>query len=690
MNKTFKVSILIPAYNAEAYIDECLTSVRQQTLKEIEIIVANDGSTDATMQLIERHAAADARIRLLCLPHQGVSPTRNALLEAAKGVYVGFVDSDDTVAPDAFEQLYHRAEACKADMVIGSMLYCRADGTSYRMGDRSQTFPTQNEVLSGKECFCRLMENDEYTPMTCSSLYRRSLIEKHELHFEGITHDDEFFTPYVFYAAERVTYYQDDFYFYRLHDDSMMRVPENFRKRIASLYSIAGQLDSFINEQVVEEEVKQAYRSLVVSLMQRAQRDYEQALIDSTRHCLLIISGESTANQYGVGTYVNQLANCFDSDLWDVHVITLYSRQQQSINWRYENGIAFYDIPIPHALQNGWTEKDEKQYYRNVFYYIASRIPTKRMVYCHFNFTTHYELAKLFREKMQAKILFTLHYTEWSFNLLGDRQQMEQILAEPKTNWQKHIVSRFEAEKKFMIDCCDKIIAIARHSYDMLQELYEIPKAQIAYIPNGLQDTYVERKQEERDALRAKYGFGKQERLIIFAGRLAPVKGVAELVEAFGKIRNSYPQVRLIVAGSGNITGCLEKANPFWSQVTFTGFIPKKQLFELYAISEFGIVPSIHEEFGYVAIEMMMNKLPVLVHQTTGLREIVADGSYGEMFRFDKVHKVESLQAALETLLSGNHSTSNLEAGRERMLDCYSLRDFRKRIEAVYQGVTDL
>ena len=117
MNKTIKVSILIPAYNVEAYIDECLISVRQQTLDEVEIIVADDGSTDATLQHIERHAAMDARIRLLHLPHRGVSPTRNALLEAAKGVYVGIVDSDDTVAPDAFEQLYRRAEVTVMKMV---------------------------------------------------------------------------------------------------------------------------------------------------------------------------------------------------------------------------------------------------------------------------------------------------------------------------------------------------------------------------------------------------------------------------------------------------------------------------------------------------------------------------------------------------------------------------------------------
>ena len=86
---TPKISVLIPAYNAEAYIDECLSSVREQTLADIEIIVADDGSTDNTLQRAEAHAAVDGRIRLLRLSHRGVSPTRNALLAAAEGTYVG-------------------------------------------------------------------------------------------------------------------------------------------------------------------------------------------------------------------------------------------------------------------------------------------------------------------------------------------------------------------------------------------------------------------------------------------------------------------------------------------------------------------------------------------------------------------------------------------------------------------------
>lgn len=687
---TPKISVLIPAYNAEAYIDECLSSVREQTLADIEIIVADDGSTDGTLQRVEAHAAVDGRIRLLRLSHRGVSPTRNALLAAAEGTYVGFVDSDDTVAPDAFEQLYRRAEACRADMVIGSVLYCRADGSSYRMGDRSKTFPGESDVLDGKECFCRLMENDEYVPMVCGSLYRRSWVKAHGLHFECATHDDEFFTPYAFYAAGRVAYCPGDFYFYRLHNASLVHTPGRLREQAAALCLITGRLKSFIDGQLADEEVKNAYESLIADLQRRAQQAYEQALAASTRPCLFIVSGESMANQYGVGTYISQLTRCFDPSAWDILILTLYARQQQVVAWKYEDGIASYGIPTPPALQGGWSENNEKQYYRNVFYFMASRIPSERAVYCHFNFTSHYELAKLFREKLRAKVLFTLHYTEWGLHLLGDRRKMEQIVAGPETAWEKQVAGRFESERKFMLDCCDKVIAIARHSYDMLRDMYGIPREKIAYIPNGMRDDYVERTAEEREALRAKYGFGKQERLVVYAGRLSPEKGVAELVEAFGKLRDTFPEVRLVVAGTGNFTGCMEKANPFWSRVVFTGFIPKEQLFELYAIAEFGVVPSVYEEFGFVAAEMMMNKLPVLVNQTTGLREIVAEGEYGAMFCFDKEHKVESLQAALAKMLSGGYPQRNRDAGRKRILGNYVLEDFRTRINAVYRSVNGL
>lgn len=680
---TISVSILIPTFNVEQYIDECLKSIKCQTLKEIEVIIVDDGSTDRTIEIAEEYAATDARFHIIHQSHLGIAATRNTLLNAAAGTYISFVDSDDYIIyDDTYEALYLQAENDQADIVLGSALYYLANGTPHKIGDKSRTFPTQTEVLTGKNCFCTMMKNDEYTPMVCGNLYRREMLYQHQLHFEGATHDADYFTPYALYVAERVVYYPHDFYFYRQHEVSIMHSKDKLRERAESLSCIEKELRKFIDVHIVEQEcdeIKQAYRNLATKLNTYTQDVYEEAFANSSRKCLFIISGVSIGNQYGVGTYVCQLAQCFSPEEWDITIIYLHSKEN-TINWKLENQIAYYEIPVPLEMQTFGADIDDMRYYRGIYYYFASHMLAQREVYCHFNFARHYHLALLFKENLNAKILFTLHYTEWSFELLGDRERMERILANPNGQWEESVIKTFESEKKFMTDCCDRIIAIARHSYDMLKKLYGIPEEKLAYIPNGLKDELVEYNQEQRIQLRKKYGFEEKERLIIFAGRLNPVKGILELIEAFGQVREIYSNVKLIVAGSGMLERCLETANPLWSHVVFTGFISKEQLFELYAIAEFGIVPSIHEEFGYVATEMMMNKLPVLVHKTTGLSEIVMDGKYGAIFEFGKEKRIENLKETLVDMLSKENLRCNSTKGRERMLENYSLHKFRERI----------
>lgn len=114
-----KVSILVPAYHVEAYLDECLQSLLSQTLKEIEIVVVDDGSSDRTATIAEQYAASDSRIRVIrLLEHQGVSHARNACLAEAEGEYLSFVDSDDTISSTAMEELYHKAKTTDTELVL--------------------------------------------------------------------------------------------------------------------------------------------------------------------------------------------------------------------------------------------------------------------------------------------------------------------------------------------------------------------------------------------------------------------------------------------------------------------------------------------------------------------------------------------------------------------------------------------
>lgn len=684
-----KVSILIPAFNVEKYIDDCLHSLVCQTLKEIEVIVINDGSTDATGEIAERYAASDPRFRVIDQSNQGIAQSRNISLSLAQGKYVGFVDSDDYVSTDAFERLFLRAETYSADIVLGSISYSNDDGTSHRVGDKSVVFQSDFGTMEGKQCFKALMETGCYTPMVCGNLYRSAFIRQNHLHFEATFHEDEYFTPYALFYANKVIDFKDDFYFYRQHPDSIMHVGNNLKKRSESLCFISLGLKKFVKEKITRKECSEIELTFLQQadfLCEHAQYLYEKELYSSSKKCLFIFSEASTAAQYGVGTYVRQLAQCFDLSEWDVNVIVLHSPCKE-VQWDIKDGVACYEIPIPDEMQYSGSALDEKAYCKGVFYYLVTRLTFPKDIYCHFNFVSHYDLALLFKEKLQARVVFTLHYTDWSFDLLGDKEWLKRILANPTGKKEKRVTEKFEQEKKFMTECCDYVIAIARHSYIMLKDLYDIPEYKLAYIPNGLKDEYKKRSVEECQDIRKKYGFEKGEMLLIFAGRLDLVKGIVELIEAFKQVQVEIPSVKLIIAGTGNFTRCLEAASPDWSHIVFTGFIPKEQLYDLYAIADVGIVPSIHEEFGYVAAEMMMNELPIVVNNTTGLKELVKDGEYGTIFDFRKDRDFRALKDAIISILHKRSEDACLHNGRNRILNNYSIQSFFEKIMSVYTCV---
>ena len=111
------VSVIVPVYNNEAYLPQCLDSIVTQTLSDIEIILVNDGSTDQAGEICKEYAAGDSRIRFLDQENRGPSSARNAGLEVAKGEHIGFVDSDDWIEPHMYERLVQIATEHDCDIV---------------------------------------------------------------------------------------------------------------------------------------------------------------------------------------------------------------------------------------------------------------------------------------------------------------------------------------------------------------------------------------------------------------------------------------------------------------------------------------------------------------------------------------------------------------------------------------------
>lgn len=666
-----KVSILVPAYHVEAYLDECLQSLLSQTLKEIEIVVVDDGSSDRTATIAEQYAASDSRIRVIRLPgHQGVSHARNACLAEAQGEYLSFVDSDDTVSSTAMEELYLKAKTTDADIVLGSMLYCYPDGRQVRVGDKSPVFRSDNEILSGQECFIHMQQTGCYVPMVCSNLYRTAFIKAHpQLHFEGEFHEDEYFTPFALYEATRVTDFKKDFYQYRQRTESIMHSCKNIKQRAEALCFVSNALQSFIrdDQRNIDVLLKESLERYIIHLSKRSQELYEKQLLSSKRKCLLIFTEECNGASYGIGTYIKHLIQCFDLAEWDVNVVEIF-KSNIDITFKLDKGVAYYGIP----------RMNNCQYLKTVFYYLASRLDEKANIYCHFNFFGRDELATLFKKSFNAHIIFTLHYMNWRFKLNGNEKRIKTILNKPISEEDEHIKNHFEKEKKFMMNCCDCVIAVSQHSYDTLHNLYEIPISKLAFIPNAIPNSICTDTLSAVE-LRQKYGFTGSEKIILFVGRLEWNKGIFDLISAFKQVLNTNSEARLIIAGNGDFNKSMEIIYPYNKFITFMGFVPQGILQELYHIADIGVIPSYFEEFGYVAVEMMMNQCPFIIRNTTGLKEITDNGKYAVSFK-----TVNELIDIIVLYLSQEKNKKVITIEIKEILKQYSIKLFEKHILKIY------
>ena len=123
------LSVIVPVYNTAPWLDRCLTSIRNQTLQDLEIIVVDDGSTDESWKIIQSHAAQDKRIVALHQPNAGASEARNAGIRLATGEFIGFVDSDDSIEPEAYATMLKEAHAYQSDVVVCGQKRLSPEGT---------------------------------------------------------------------------------------------------------------------------------------------------------------------------------------------------------------------------------------------------------------------------------------------------------------------------------------------------------------------------------------------------------------------------------------------------------------------------------------------------------------------------------------------------------------------------------
>lgn len=218
------ISVVVPVYNVEPYLERCLDSLLAQTYTDLEVILVNDGSTDGSGAICQSYAGKDARIRYVEKENEGIAATRNVAVKQARGVYVTFVDSDDWVERTYLEELYTKMLAYKADIVVAN--YYRFNESDNLFYFHIREDEIYEQVYSSAQIIDGLYEkrfNKNFALISaCGKLYKRSLFDD-LLYPKGQLGEDGFFNLKAYLLSDKIVYLNKGLYAYRERAGSLSR-----------------------------------------------------------------------------------------------------------------------------------------------------------------------------------------------------------------------------------------------------------------------------------------------------------------------------------------------------------------------------------------------------------------------------------------------------------------------------------
>lgn len=219
-----KISVIIPVYNVEEYLAECLDSVINQTYKNIEIICVNDGSTDNSLKILEEYSKKDNRVQIITQENRGLSEARNSGIKASTGEYIYFIDSDDWIELNALEVLIEKIKKDNADIVECDILEHQDLNKKPKHRNLKLKYkPFVNmkiyagKVYNWKDIKSKIFDLRAYC---WNKLYRTELI-KNKIFFEGRFNEDFLFTIEAFLTANKIVYLRKNLHHYRKRENSL-------------------------------------------------------------------------------------------------------------------------------------------------------------------------------------------------------------------------------------------------------------------------------------------------------------------------------------------------------------------------------------------------------------------------------------------------------------------------------------
>lgn len=408
---------------------------------------------------------------------------------------------------------------------------------------------------------------------------------------------------------------------------------------------------------------------------------------------IIIFNKTSRAAQYGIGTYIDMLTDTLSTLHVDIFLINAFSSYKEVC---VNKDKKYTCVEIPFIEPENETSKI--RYINNIPFILKELISYKHdeKIIFHLNFMDNPTLVTCLRNVFSnCKILLVVHYTHWSFELLGNIHRLNNIINKPtrkRSSLEKEIIYSLKKEVSLM-NKVDRIVYVAQHTTTIYSQIVKSHNFKHQVVHNAIKDEYIELKISDKVQLRKQYFISDDEQIILFVGRLDKVKGLEFLIKAFAVALKYNEKLHLLCIGDGDFTEWMQYAKQICTKISFIGKLQRNELMNFYRMADIGIIPSLHEEFGLVTLEMMMNKLPLIVTDQGGLTEIICHGENGlkvPVIYDDNGTYIDPNKLANTILdLAQNKDLRHKLGTNARLtyLSQYAGKDFSHRMEYIYNTI---
>lgn len=286
------ISVIVPVYNVEKYLDKCMQSIVDQTYKNLEIIIVDDGSVDNCPAICDEWAKKDRRIKVVHKKNGGLSSARNAGLDIFTGEYVMFVDSDDWIDKNSAEILLQTAENNNADIVCGSLYLENTDGTNL-------VPQIQNAVYEGEEIVKNFLL-DKIRPEVCSKIYKGELIRQFGFDENLRYAEDLQFNFFLMMKAKKLSIINFSFYHYLLNSGNSITTPYITDARATSWKIFDGVFETVLGNKILEDAAVFRFTIYTFAVLSRVLtvKEYRKKYFNEISRALLKHKKEILENNF--------------------------------------------------------------------------------------------------------------------------------------------------------------------------------------------------------------------------------------------------------------------------------------------------------------------------------------------------------------------------------------------------------